>query len=330
MKKISILVPAYNEEKALPFFKERIIKIIEAQNQYEFEVFFVDDGSSDNTVELIKEMREQDKRFNYISLSRNYGKEIAVAAGFDQVKESDATILIDADLQDPPELIPKLIEQWENGYDDVYAKRTSREGETFLKKFTSKMYYRVLQGFANNIKIQEDTGDFRLLDKRCVQALCKMKEENRCSKSLFSLIGFNKKEVLFERDKRIAGNTKWNYRKLITLAVDGITAFTFSPLRWATYVSILTFLAAFVYLVTVLITAHTMEGYQILLTVILVLAGIQFLITGLIGEYIGRIFKETKKRPLYFIKEVNGEKYYEKEKIHSNSTSYNNYNTNSY
>ena len=281
MKKISIVVPVYNEEKVIPFFKNRILNIIKKEEKYEFEILFVDDGSSDKSVDIIKEIRKTDKRFSYISLSRNFGKEIAVAAGLEYVKESDATILIDADLQDPPELIPELINQWEKGYDDVYAKRKSREGETFLKKATSKLYYKILQKFTN-VPIQKDTGDFRLLDKRCVQAICNLKEESRCSKSLFSLIGYNKKEVLFEREKRIAGSTKWNYKKLVNLAIDGITSFTISPLRWSVYVGVLCILFGMIYMIVTLLIQSTMQGYQIVLNFMVLLGGIQFLMIGLL------------------------------------------------
>ena len=174
MKKITILVPAYNEEESLPFLYERVSKIMNEVKDYEFELLFVNDGSKDNTLNEIKKLREQDKRFCYLNLSRNFGKETAMIAGLDYCK-GDAVVIIDADLQDPPELIPEMIKYWEEGYDDVYAKRKSREGETWLKKFTSKMYYRVLQGFTR-IEIQKDTGDFRLLDRRCVEALKSMRK----------------------------------------------------------------------------------------------------------------------------------------------------------
>ncbi|MBD8960053.1 MAG: glycosyltransferase [Clostridiales bacterium] len=202
---------------------------------YEFELLFVNDGSKDNTIKEIKELRKKDSRISYVDFSRNFGKEIAMIAGLDYAT-GDCVIIMDADLQDPPELIPQMVELWEQGYDDVYAKRKSRAGETWLKKFTSKMYYRVLQSLTK-VEIQKDTGDFRLLDKRCVNALKKMRETGRCSKSMFSWIGYNKKEILYDRDPRIAGKTKWNYKKLIDLAIDGITSFTTSPLRISTYLS---------------------------------------------------------------------------------------------
>ena len=241
MKKITILIPAYNEQESLPFLYERVSKIMNEMNNYEFELLFVNDGSKDNTIKEIKELRKKDSRISYVDFSRNFGKEIAMIAGLDYAT-GDCVIIMDADLQDPPELIPQMVELWEQGYDDVYAKRKSRAGETWLKKFTSKMYYRVLQSLTK-VEIQKDTGDFRLLDKRCVNALKKMRETGRCSKSMFSWIGYNKKEILYDRDPRIAGKTKWNYKKLIDLAIDGITSFTTSPLRISTYLSIPTFLA---------------------------------------------------------------------------------------
>jgi len=231
-------------------------------------------------------------------------------AGIDYSK-GDAVIFMDADLQDPPELIPELIKYWEQGYDDVYAKRRSRKGESFFKKFTSKMYYKVLQSFTN-VEIQKDTGDFRLLDRRCVNALKKMRESQRCSKSMFSWIGYNKKEVLFDRDPRIAGTTKWNYKKLVDLAIDGITSFTTSPLRLSTYLSIPTFLMLFIYFIYVIakciVQDVPMHAYQAIILICLFFFGTIILLIGIIGEYLGRIFNETKNRPLYFVDEYNGER----------------------
>ena len=310
MKKISIIIPAYNEEESLPMLYERLNKLMNEVTNYEFEVLFVNDGSKDKTIQIIKELREKDDRICYVDFSRNFGKEIAMIAGLDYAK-GDCVIFMDADLQDPPELIPELIKYWEEGYDDVYARRSSRKGETWLKKFTSKMYYKVLQSLTR-VPIQKDTGDFRLLDKRCVNALKKLRESQRCSKSMFSWIGYNKKEVMYERDPRIAGSTKWNYRKLIDLAIDGITSFTTSPLRISTYLSIPTFFLLFIYFIYVIAkciaTSTFVQAYQAIILLILFFSGIQILLFGIIGEYLGRIFNETKNRPLYFVNEYNGEK----------------------
>ena len=310
MKKITIIVPSYNEEEALPYLYERLNTMMNNLNQYEFEVLFINDGSKDKTLELIKEMRNKDNRISYVNFSRNFGKETAMIAGLDYAT-GDAVIFIDADLQDPPELIPELIKYWEEGYDDVYARRSSRKGETFLKKFTSKMYYKVLQSLTR-VEIQKDTGDFRLLDRRCVNALKKMRETQRCSKSMFSWIGYKKKEVMYDRDPRVAGTTKWNYKKLVDLAIDGITAFTTSPLRISTFLSIPTFLAFIIYLIYIIVkcinNSAGIQGYQIIILLNLFSFGVIILLIGIIEEYLGRIFNETKNRPLYFVDEYNGEK----------------------
>ena len=310
MKKVSIIIPAYNEEESLPHLYERLNKLINDMQQYEFEILFVNDGSKDKTIELIKEYREKDSRYCYVDFSRNFGKEIAMIAGLDYAK-GDCVIFIDADLQDPPELIPEMIKFWEEGYDDVYAKRRSRDGETFLKKFTSKMYYKILQKMTK-VEIQKDTGDFRLLDRRCVNALKKFRESQRNTKSMFSWIGYKKKEVLYDRDARVAGKTKWNYMKLIDLAIDGITSFTTSPLRLATWVAIPTFVLFVIYFIYVIVKwAHTgvfIEAFQAIILLILFFSGIQILLFGIVGEYLGRIFNETKNRPLYLVNEYNGER----------------------
>ena len=310
MKKISIIVPAYNEEESLPMLFSRVTALIDSISNYEFEVLFVDDGSKDKTLELIKEQRKIDNRYSYVTFSRNFGKETAMIAGLDYAV-GDAIIFIDADLQDPPEVIPELIHWWEQGYDDVYAKRNSRRGETWLKKWTSTMYYKVLQSLTS-VEIQKDTGDFRLLDKRCVNALRKMRETGRNSKSMFSWIGYKKKEVLYDRDPRIAGKTKWNYKRLIDLAIDGITSFTTSPLRISTILAIPTFLALFVYFVYVIIKAITIQGeihaFQAMILLLLFFSGINIMLFGIIGEYLGRIFNESKHRPLYLVDEYNDER----------------------
>ncbi|MBR1802952.1 MAG: glycosyltransferase family 2 protein [Clostridia bacterium] len=309
-KLVTILVPAYNEEEVLHMLYERLETLMDDNRAYDFEVLLVNDGSKDKTLQIMQELREKDKRINYLNLSRNFGKETAMIAGLDYCK-GDAVIIIDADLQDPPELIPELLKYWEEGYDDVYAKRKSRQGESFLKKFTSKMYYKVLQAFTK-IEIQKDTGDFRLLDRRCVEALKAMRESQRYTKGLFSWIGYNKKEVLYDRDPRAAGKTKWNYGKLINLSIDGITSFTTSPLRWAAGIGILVSFVAFIYMIVIIVktivSGVDVPGYASTMVVILFLGGIQLIFLGVIGEYLGRAFNEGKHRPLYFIERYNEEK----------------------
>lgn len=309
-KLVTILVPAYNEQAVLELLYERLKAIMNEQNKYNFEVLFVNDGSKDNTLNIMKNLRENDNRVCYLNLSRNYGKETAMIAGLDYTK-GDCVVIIDADLQDPPELIPEMLKYWEEGYDDVYAKRRSRKGESFLKKFTSKMYYKTLQNFTN-IDIQKDTGDFRLLDRRCIEALKTLRESQRYTKGLFSWIGYNKKEILYDRDPRAAGKTKWNYGKLIDLSIDGLTSFTTAPLRWAAYIGLAFSITGFIYMLIIifkaLIYGIDVPGYSSTMVVILFLGGFQLLFLGIIGEYLGRAFYETKGRPLYFIDQYNGER----------------------
>jgi len=305
MKTISILIPAYNEAPVLDQLMARLGTLANDVKTYNFEFLFVNDGSKDATLDMIKDYAAQDNRVSYLNLSRNFGKEIGMIAGLDHVT-GDATVIIDADLQDPPELIPEMIKLWEEGYDDVYAKRKSREGETWLKKFTSRMYYKTLQS-VTRIPIQEDTGDFRLLDRRVVEALKEFRESQRNTKAMFSWVGFHKKEILYDRDPRAAGETKWNYLKLVELAIDGITSFTTAPLRIATYAGIAVSGFAFLYLLYLvfrtLFFGTDLAGYPSMMAVILFLGGVQLLSLGIIGEYVGRIFNETKQRPLYLIEE---------------------------
>jgi len=310
VKTISILIPAYNEEPVLDKLFTRLADLANKTKGYDFEFLFVNDGSKDKTLDFIKDYAATDSRVSYINLSRNFGKEIGMIAGLDHAI-GDAVVIIDADLQDPPELIPEMIKLWEEGYDDVYAKRISREGESWFKKFTSKMYYRTLQS-VTRIPIQEDTGDFRLLDRRVVEALKQFRESQRNTKAMFSWVGFHKKEILYNRDPRAAGETKWNYIKLVELAIDGITSFTTAPLRISTYAGVVVSILAFIYLVYLVIRTVflgvDLAGYPSTMAVILFLGGVQLLSLGIIGEYIGRIFNETKQRPLYLIEEYHNGK----------------------
>ena len=310
MKTISILIPAYNEEPVLDKLFHRLANLANDNKAYNFEFLFVNDGSKDKTLDLIKDYADADSRVSYINLSRNFGKEIGMIAGLDHAT-GDATVIIDADLQDPPELIPEMIKLWEDGYDDVYAKRQSREGETWFKKFTSRMYYKTLQS-VTHIPIQEDTGDFRLLDRRVVEALKQFRESQRNTKAMFSWVGFQKKEILYDRDPRAAGETKWNYIKLVELAIDGITSFTTAPLRISTYAGIAVSFLAFIYLIYLVIRTIflgvDLAGYPSMMAVILFLGGVQLLSLGIIGEYVGRIFNETKQRPLYLVEEYHNGK----------------------
>lgn len=305
MKTISILIPAYNEEEVLGHLYKRLQELAENVAEYEFEFLFVNDGSRDKTLEILRELAQKDHRIAYVNLSRNFGKETAMIAGLDHVT-GDATVIIDADLQDPPELIPQMISFWEEGYDDVYAKRRSRAGESWFKKKTSTWFYSVLQR-STSIQIQRDTGDFRLMSRRFVDALKEFRESERYTKGMYSWVGLRKKEILYDRDPRAAGTTKWNYLKLVNLAIDGITSFTTAPLRISSFLGIVVSLFAFIYIVYLvlrtLLFGTDLAGYPSMMAVILFLGGVQLLSLGIIGEYIGRIFNETKQRPLYLIDE---------------------------
>lgn len=310
-KSITILIPIYNEELVIAKLHKRLASLVKSRPKYKFELLFVNDGSSDSSLKKVQNIAKKDTSVSYISLSRNFGKEIAMIAGIDHV-DSDALVIIDADLQDPPELIPEMIALWEDGYSDVYARRLDRLGESWLKRTTSKLFYRVLQR-STSIPIQKDTGDFRLLDRRCVDALKQLREGERYTKGLYSWIGFRKKEITYVRDPRAAGKTKWNYLKLINLAVDGFVSFTTAPLRFSTFLGLIVSVFAFgfiVYLVTrTLLYGVDLAGYPSTMAAILFLGGVQLLSLGIIGEYVGRIFHETKQRPLYFVDE-----YYKKKK----------------
>ena len=297
---LSVVVPAYNEEEVLPEFHRRLTEVLGTLG-CSCEILYINDGSSDETLKTIKDF--QDPRIAVIDLSRNFGKEIALTAGLDHA-HGDAVIVIDADLQDPPELIPQLIEKWQEGFDVVYARRTSREGETFLKKLTAKLFYRFIQG-VSRVKIPEDTGDFRLLSRRAVEALKKLRETHRFMKGLFAWVGYPQIAVNYRRDPRFAGQTKWGYWRLWNFALDGITSFTITPLRIATYVGLMTAVGSFAYALFViyktLAYGDPVQGYPSLMVVILFLGGVQLMSLGVIGEYLGRMFNETKHRPLYFI-----------------------------
>ncbi len=306
MKKlVTVLIPAYNEQEVLGMLFERLNTLATSLPAYEWEFLFVNDGSRDDTLSIIQAEAKKDARVSYVNLSRNFGKETTMLAGFDFAR-GDAVVNIDADLQDPPELIVEMLNYWEQGYDDVYARRRSRAGESALKKFTSRWYYRILQN-STRIPIQIDTGDFRLMSRRFIDALKEFRESERYTKGMYSWVGFRKKEILYDRDPRAAGQTKWNYAKLVNLAIDGITSFTTAPLRLSTYIGAVVSVIAFVYVVYLLVRPFfgvpTVPGYASTLAVILFLGGVQLLSLGIIGEYVGRIFNETKGRPLYFVEE---------------------------
>ncbi len=310
MQKISLLIPAYNEEKSLDFLYERLRKLMDAETSYEWEVLFINDGSVDNTLNKIKQIRTTDSRICYLDLSRNFGKEAAMLAGFDYVT-GDCTIILDADLQHPPELIPGMLELWKSGYDDVYAKRITRGKESWFRKQFSLFYYKILQK-TTRVEILENVGDFRLLDRKCVNVLKQMRESERYTKGMFCWIGFKKKEILFEQDERVSGESSWNFWSLLNLAIEGITSFTITPLRISTMIGLAVSVIAFIYMCIILtktlIWGDPVQGFPTMMLTILFLGGVQLLSLGVIGEYLGRIFYETKNRPTYVAQEYNGNK----------------------
>ena len=310
MKRISILIPCYNEEKSLPLLYPELVKLMDSEPNYEWELMFVNDGSRDGTLKVLQDLRQQDPRVNYVDLSRNFGKEAAMLAGFDHVT-GDCMVIIDADLQHPPTLIHDMIHWWEQGYDDVYAKRKSRGKESWLRKRLSLQFYKILQS-SSRFDVLQNVGDFRLLDRCCINALKQLRESQRYTKGMYSWIGFKKKDVEFEQGDRIAGESSWNYRQLFSFAIDGITSFTSAPLRISTIVGFIVSLLAFLYMIYVFIKAliygDPVQGYPTLVILILFLGGIQLLSLGIIGEYIGRIYNETKNRPDYIVREFNGRK----------------------
>lgn len=305
MKLISLLIPTYNEEGNIDLLYNELIKIIDANIDFDWEILFINDGSTDNTLHIIKKLREIDKRVCFVDLSRNFGKEAAMLAGFDYVR-GDSVIIMDADMQDKPSLIPEMVKYWLQGYDDVYAKRKSRGKESWIRKKLSKLFYNILQK-TTRVEILKNVGDFRLLDRKCIEALKSLRESERYTKGLFCWIGFKKKEIIFDRGNRYSGNSSWTLGNLFDLAVEGITSFTVSPLRISTYIGIITSLAAFLYmlyfLIKTLLYGDVVQGFPTLIIIILFLGGIQLLSLGIIGEYLGRIFNESKHRPTYIVNE---------------------------
>lgn len=310
MKKISILVPCYNEEKSLQLLYPELKTLMDSQNNYEWEILFVDDGSEDDTLNAIKSLRREDERIAYVSLSRNFGKENAMLAGIDYVT-GDCMVIMDADLQDPPSLIPEMLKYWEEGYQDVYAKRADRGKESWLRKKLSLLFYKILDS-TTRFDVLQNVGDFRLLDRQCINALKRLRESERYTKGLFCWIGYKKKEIIFNRGDRVAGDSNWSFWSLFNLAIEGITSFTTAPLRIATFSGFIIALCAFFYalyfITKTLIYGDPVQGFTTLIVIILFLGGIQLITIGILGEYIGRIFNEAKNRPTYIASEYNGKK----------------------
>ncbi|AUO13812.1 glycosyltransferase family 2 protein [Priestia megaterium] len=302
--KYSIVVPVYNEEEVIHETYRRLTEVMRSTKEA-YELLFVNDGSRDRTAEIIKAYSEQDPAVVLLDFARNFGHQIAITAGMDYAR-GEAVVVIDADLQDPPELILEMIEKWKQGFDVVYAKRTKRKGETYFKKQTAAMFYRFLHAMTD-IDIPLDTGDFRLLDRKVCNQMNSIQEKNRFVRGLVSWVGFKQIAVEYERDERLAGESKYPLKKMLKLSMDGITSFSYKPLKLASYAGVTLSGIGFIYLLVVLylklFTDSTITGWSSLIVIQLFFSGIILIILGMIGEYIGRIYDETKNRPLYIVRE---------------------------
>lgn len=322
MQKITIIVPAYNEEANLEALYDALLPLMNGQMQrytpessdagmldnYDWEVLMVNDGSRDRSLEIMAQLHQRDARFRYLNLSRNFGKENAMLAGFDYAT-GDAAVIIDADLQHPVATIPEMVYWWEQGYEDVYGKRLSRGRESWLRRRLSLSYYKMLQR-STRVDILPNVGDFRLLDRRALDALRRLRETQRYTKGMYAWIGFRKKEVLYSNLERHGGRSSFNLRGLCNLAVEGITSYTTAPLRLASVIGLISAAAAMLYalyfLIKTIAVGDDVQGFPTLIIVILFLGGCQLLAIGIIGEYLGRIFNETKRRPCYIVESYDG------------------------
>jgi len=303
----SIVVPIYNEETTLAEFYARLSKVVQSLNG-EYEVVFVNDGSDDQSEKILQQLHQSDRRVKILHLSRNFGHQVAITAGLD-LAQGNACLIMDADLQDPPELIPEMVRLWHSGFQVVYGLRKKRLGENRFKLLSASLFYKALKYLAH-IDIPQDVGDFRLLDRKVVDALKKLPERNRFVRGLVSWVGFRQTDLLYERDARFAGETKYPLLKMLKLALDGITSFSAIPLRLATWMGLLFSLASFLLILWVigakLFTDRTVLGWASLMVAVLLIVGVQLFTIGILGEYIGRIFDEAKQRPLYLIREKIG------------------------
>jgi len=303
----SIVIPVYNEEAVIAQTYRRLKKVMDSTSE-PYELIFVNDGSCDHTSALIKGFRNQNAAVKLITFSRNFGHQIAITAGMDYALGA-AVVVIDADLQDPPELILDMIAKWKEGYYVVYATRTRRKGESFFKKQTARLFYRILSA-STDIDIPTDTGDFRLLDRTVCEELKRLPEKNRYVRGLVSWVGFRQTSVEYERDERLVGETKYSLKKMIKLSLDGLTSFSFKPIRMASYTGATLLFSGLIYLAVILLsrlsTASVIEGWCLVIAMQLVLTGILLTMMGIIGEYIGRIYDESRNRPLYIVSECYG------------------------
>lgn len=311
MKKISVVSPVYFEEKSIVEFYNRLKRVMQSlSGQYSHEIILVNDGSTDKSLEIMQELRTSDPNLTIIDLSRNFGHQIAITAGLDHA-DGDAVVVMDSDLQDPPEVILDFVKAWEDGAHVAYGKRKKREGESAFKLATAHYFYKILDGMSE-VRIPRDTGDFRLMDKKAANALRAITEENRFIRGLVAWVGFNQVPVEYERDARYAGETKYTLKKMIKLATDGLLSFSDLPLRWVRRIGLFISLFSLASIVWILGSriifpdSAIQQGWTSLAILILFLGGVQLTAIGILGDYIGRIYKETKARPLYFIKEIYG------------------------
>jgi len=302
---ISLVVPVFNESEVLSAFYDRAVSTLSALEGFDYEILFVDDGSKDDSYRQLTRYAEVNPCVRVLKFSRNFGHQIAITAGIDHAK-GDCVVVIDADLQDPPEVIASMIDRWRQGFDVVYGVRSEREGEGAMKLITASAYYRLLERLTN-VKIPPDVGDFRLMSRRAVDQLKKLREKDRFVRGLVSWIGFNQTGVTYSRDKRYAGETKYPYRKMIKFAFDGITSFSTAPLKLATWSGYGASLLAFLYLISVFVQkllGYTVQGWATIMVALLFLGGVQLVCIGILGEYLGRIFNEVKPRPMYVLEET--------------------------
>ena len=307
MEKISIIVPCYNEEEALPLFYKEINKVSETMDE-EFEFIFVNDGSKDKTLEVIKNLSTLDKRCKYINFSRNFGKEAAMYAGL-ELSTGDYITLMDADLQDPPSLLPKMLKLIkEEGYDSVGTRRVTRKGEPPIRSFFARMFYKIINKMSK-VEMVDGARDYRLMTRQMTDAIMNLKEYNRYSKGLFSFVGFNTKWLEYENVQRVAGETKWSFWKLFLYAIDGIVAFTTAPLTIAAIMGLIFCLIAFIMIIVIIVKTIAFgdptSGWPSLACIIFLVSGVQLFALGIIGQYLSKTYLETKKRPIYIIKETN-------------------------
>ncbi len=310
MEKISIIVPCYNEEEAIPYFYNEINKIIK-EMKYNFEIIFVNDGSKDKTIEIIKDLSKKDKNIKYINLSRNFGKESAMLAGL-ELSSGDYITIMDADLQDPPALIPEMIRLIkEEGFDCVGTRRVTRKGEPPIRSFFARMFYKIINKMSK-VEMVDGARDFRLMTRQMVNSILELKEYNRYSKGLFSFVGYKTKWLEYENINRVAGTTKWSFWKLFIYAIEGIVSFTTTPLTIAALIGIIFCLIAFIMIIVIIIKTlcfgDPVNGWPSLACIIFFVSGVQLFCLGIMGEYLAKAYLETKKRPIYIIKETNIEK----------------------